>query len=266
MPYRSQSSETDMGAVLSERRQVDQVDMLAMTGIENNPPTQNIVASCVASLREMLVNGVLLPGEQIRQDEMARRLKASRVPLREALRVLETEKILIHKPNQGYFVARLDQDELSEVYLMRKVLETVLLESMEWPTEPAMELIVGHNIAMERAIVEENLREIIACNFAFHFGVFALSPLMFIRQEVRRLWSLSDAYRSVYLYDRGAREAVLADHAELIEALRARDQEALVGICDRHRLGLQRYLAGLIEGTGAMSATGAAGAEWRRTR
>src|SRR5262249_58597129 len=90
-------------------------------------------AVVAAELRRAIMRGDLLAGEQIRQIDWARRLGVSQVPIREALKTLAAEGILTHGHNRGYFVARFGSSEVAEIYLMRRVLERELLQTIEWP-------------------------------------------------------------------------------------------------------------------------------------
>lgn len=81
------------------------------------PPTaQEFV---LTELRRAIVSGQLRPGAAIRQDTLAESLGVSRVPLREALKILEGEGQVTYRPHRGYFVADLSYDDLREVYRIR---------------------------------------------------------------------------------------------------------------------------------------------------
>ena len=77
----------------------------------------------------MIVRRQLAPGTQIRQVELAAQLGLSRSPLRQALSALETEGLVTHEQQRGYFVARMSVDHLSQIYRMRELLETELLRT-----------------------------------------------------------------------------------------------------------------------------------------
>src|SRR5882757_9926024 len=86
-------------------------------------------------LRGRIARGLLLPGEQIRQEEMAEDFGVSRVPLREALTILADQGLLEHHHNRGYFVAKRMPEELYQLHCMLDLLESELIKSMDWPTK-----------------------------------------------------------------------------------------------------------------------------------
>ena len=82
----------------------------------------------VRELRDEILDGRLRPGERIHQQAVAERFGTSRLPVREALRQLQHEGLVVVLPNAGARVARLDQAELVEVYLLRERLEPLAIE------------------------------------------------------------------------------------------------------------------------------------------
>src|SRR3954447_25004822 len=112
---------------MSETRN-DQVD--AENGYE---PASNEI---LRGVRELILDGVLSPGERIRQETLATEYGVSRIPVREALRQLESEGLVTLVPHSGARVARVDFDECVELYQMREALEPeVLRESVPHLTE-----------------------------------------------------------------------------------------------------------------------------------
>ena len=74
-------------------------------------------------LREMILSGELHAGQALRQEEIARRLGISRLPIREALNRLATEGLVELKPRRGFYVASLNIDEIEDIFEMRAMLE-----------------------------------------------------------------------------------------------------------------------------------------------
>jgi len=75
------------------------------------------------ALREAILEGVLAPGERLRQEDLATSFSTSRIPVREALRVLTYEGLVRSEPNRGFTVTGLSADEIEEIYELRTVLE-----------------------------------------------------------------------------------------------------------------------------------------------
>src|SRR3954454_24220606 len=74
-------------------------------------------------LREAILSGQIAPGERIRQEDIAERFGASRLPVREALRILEAEGLTEHHRHKGARVPRLDIHEVDVIYQMRERIE-----------------------------------------------------------------------------------------------------------------------------------------------
>lgn len=210
-----------------------------MTGSGTAPPTLlphgSTVDRAVRQLRSRILLGQVLPGEQIRQEEMAAELGVSRVPLREALRVLAQEGLLQHERNRGYFVAKRGLHQLAQIHLMLHQLETALMRTIGWPDERLLRELVELNEEMREIVEQPDWTPLLALNRRFHFAIFQLSPLDVIRQEVERLWIMAEPYLSARLALLEARRQTIAEHAALLDALRARDRTASISLLDRHR-------------------------------
>jgi DNA-binding GntR family transcriptional regulator len=180
-------------------------------------------------LRSMILQQRLAPGQQLRQDLLAWELGLSRSPLREALRVLEAEGLVRYSPNQGYFVTRLDVDDLRQVYLMRGLLERALVGAL---TEVPVAALERLNAEVRDAASVPGL---LAANRRFHFAIFEASGLDVVVQQLDRLWNLSEPYQAAYVAQPGVRERIVQEHEEMIEALRTGDLDRLAALSDAHR-------------------------------
>jgi DNA-binding GntR family transcriptional regulator len=179
----------------------------------------------------------LLPGQPIRQVLMAERLGVSRLPIREALRHLTAEGLVEHEHNVGYTVARLQQSDFDQIYLMRAALEPEVLRSLPpFPADAVAEVARVGDLVVEAAERGDVLAMRLH-NHTFHFLIFERSPLNLVVAEVRRLWTLAMPYHAAYLYDPAARARVVAEHDRMIEALARHDNERLVALMNEHRRG-----------------------------
>lgn len=200
-------------------------------------------------IRELIVRRALLPGEKIRQVELAKRVGVSRSPLREALRTLESEGIVSYEVNRGYVVSRLDSHDLEQIYRMRALLETEILRAISKPNSKTVTAIAKFNDDMVRAIEEGNVSATLAANRNFHFAIFDLAPLELFTREVRRLWQLSEGYRATYLWLRETRKRIVIEHNAIVSALRKFDVDQLVALCADHRAASEDVVVELLAGS-----------------
>jgi DNA-binding GntR family transcriptional regulator len=193
---------------------------------------ENATLRAIAAIRELIAQRELLPGEQIRQNELAQKINSSRTPLREALRSLTAEGLVKHSPNQGYFVIRLNASEIGQIYTLRRLLETQLLSTIERPPAKLLKRLAVLNDEIHKT---SSLATILEGNREFHFSIFELSPLKLFILNVKPLWDLCDSFRGSFLVMPKPRVEMYSQHAEIIARLREYDLPGLIAIHDGHR-------------------------------
>ncbi|HEY5033226.1 MAG TPA: GntR family transcriptional regulator [Actinomycetes bacterium] len=202
-------------------------------GFERPPTSQEAV---LVALRQAIVRGELRPGEQVRQEALADRFGVSRVPLREALKILEGEGSVSYVPHRGYFVAELSLSDLLEVYRIRRLLEAEAVRAgLPRLTEADVTAFADAVDDCERAGRDGDLVAMTDANRALHFALVGAAGLPRLERMIRILWDATDVYRSVYYADSGNRAVVEAEHREILAAVRARDVERVVSLLDEHR-------------------------------
>jgi DNA-binding GntR family transcriptional regulator len=198
------------------------------------PPTAQ--EAVLVALRQVIGTGELRPGEQVRQDALADRFGVSRVPLREALKILEGEGSVTYVPHRGYFVAELSLADLEEVYRIRELLE-------EEAVRTAVPLLTADDLqalsvlvaACEDAGRAGAVAAMTEANRGLHFALYGASGRPRLVRLLRILWDATDAYRSVYYSDSANRERVEAEHRDVLGALRAGDADRAVRLLAEHR-------------------------------
>ncbi|VXB61238.1 GntR family transcriptional regulator [Aeromicrobium sp. 9AM] len=203
------------------------------------------VATCLARMRQLVLTGELLPGEKLNQAELAARLGVSRVPVREALASLRAEGLVEARPNTGYTVVRPTLEDLSEIYLMRELLEDALLATVDLELID-VDVLNALNERLSALDPVTQFAEYRSVNEAFHFAIFDASPQRMVRRQVNQLWVLSDFYRSMYVRTDSAHRRVVDDHVRMTAAIGARDREALVRLSDEHRDATRAWLGQLL--------------------
>jgi len=182
----------------------------------------------VRELRNKILRGELAPGAALRQEDLARQLGVSRVPLREALLVLTGDGLLVHRPNQGFGVAERSRSELSQVYLMLSLPEEELTRTLEWPPDAELLGELRHLNGQMAALVDDvDWLDMVPLNHAFHHAIWQLSPLKLVIGEVDRVWALADAYIASGYSSRSARAHTVEEHDRIIAALASRGRAEL---------------------------------------
>lgn len=212
-----------------------------MDDTESGAGVSTSVSRSLEAIRMMLLSGELLPGEQVRQVQLAERLGTSRIPIREALTTLQAEGVVTYAPHAGFTVARFNSKDLSEIYLMRRLLEGEVLRSADL-SRADVDLLVDLNARLAAVAGEDVLWQRKNLNRRFHFHLFELSSLDLVRAEVARLWNMSEFYRSLYAYEEATHQRIVTEHERIIDAVRARDNEALVRASHEHRTAALRLL------------------------
>lgn len=196
------------------------------------PPTS--VQRCVEEIRSLIFVGEFLPGQPLRQTQLAQRLETSRIPIREALTILESEGVLSYAPHVGHTVARLSSSQLAEIYTMRRMIETEILRSIDL-ADVDLEPLRRINEELREACEKLQVEQVTRLNVKFHFTLFEYSPYKVMIAELTRLWNMSGFYRSLQIHDEQHRAEMVDEHNKILEAVRLQELDRLVAVTDAHR-------------------------------
>lgn len=202
-------------------------------------------ARIAAELREAILRGEHAPGTRIRQEDLAGRHGASRLPVREALRMLEAEGLVTLVANTGAWVSTLSLAECEEMYQIRERIEPLLLRStMPLLDESAVDGLQLLADAMERSTdVEQFLR----LDREFHLSCYAPGETAVLGDLVLQLWNRTQHYRRAYsrMFRSEGDRSVHYEHQLLVSAVRHQDpdeaERILAGHIRRTRLELVRH-------------------------
>ncbi|WP_336638482.1 MULTISPECIES: GntR family transcriptional regulator [unclassified Microbacterium] len=202
-------------------------------------------ARIATTLRDAILAGEYTPGERIRQDELAERHGSSRLPVREALRMLQAEGLVTLVANTGAWVSRISLAECHEMYQMREHLEPLLLR-MNVPlvtddTIDGLELLAD---AMESS---DDVERFLRLDREFHLSALEAASTTMLGDTVRILWNRTQHYRraATRLFYAQGDQSVHHDHHLIVNALRRRDdveaERVLAGHIRRSRLELSDH-------------------------
>jgi DNA-binding GntR family transcriptional regulator len=187
----------------------------------------NLSINIATLLRDSIVTGVFPPGTHLNEVEMAQQLGVSRGPLREALRILETEGLLESYPGRGTFVSQISEREIQEVYSLRCILEEAAIKlAAERGTNEDFDQLQATLDDMFKAAEANNTSEVVDHDFRFHQQIWELADHRLLKDVLEGITTQIRIYLAVQtqLYDDLA-EGV-SDHKHLLTALRNHDGES----------------------------------------
>ncbi|MCV6594448.1 MAG: GntR family transcriptional regulator [Silicimonas sp.] len=185
------------------------------------------------ALLSALQTGQFAPGDRLREEDVAQQMSLSRTPVREALRRLEADGIVEHRPRIGAVIRQLDHGELVELYEMRGVLERTAAElAAQHGVEAEFDTLEALNDAI--AGEKSNPAQAAAINQKFHEGLYLAGRNRFLIGAARSLNHALLLMGPTTFTDDARIDTVVRQHGAIITALRARDAEAAGAAAETH--------------------------------
>ena len=195
-------------------------------------------------IRSRIVDGTYPPGTRIRQEDVAAEFGASRVPVREAIRLLEYEGLVTVVANSGAWVSHLTLSECEEVYQMRERLEPLLLR---YAAPKLDEADLGRLAELAQRISDagDDTDTFLRLDREFHLASYAPAETSQLDPLVRKLWNTTAPYRRAYVstWDPDARRIAHEEHHLMVSALKDGDIEEAERVLGGHIRRTRRHLA-----------------------
>jgi DNA-binding GntR family transcriptional regulator len=205
---------------------------------------QNSPEIIVESLRRAIIEGQLSPGESLGQENLAKHFAVSRIPIREALRQLESEGWIVLQPNRGARVTILSAEEVREIYEVRASLEaTALRLAAPHHTEQSLKDIAA---ILRRSHATRDQSLYVQHNRQFHLALYAPAQRPRLFALIDSLHSQGERYLRLKLGMPAHKQQSDDEHEQLFNALRAGNLESAVQILEAHLLQTGNLLAGYL--------------------
>jgi DNA-binding GntR family transcriptional regulator len=202
------------------------------TPVQPRASTSRVIAD---ALRTAIVEGSLAPGAPLRQDAIARHFSVSAIPVREALRQLESEgwvKVEVHK---GATVATLSPQEAREIYEIRSALESLAI-GLAIPLHTEATLAECEQLC-EAAEAEKDPSLYVTRNEAFHLSLYAPAGRAQLAAMIDTLHRRGERYLRLKFGLPSYKGESDSEHAALLDAVRRRDVPAAQSLLSQHLLG-----------------------------
>ncbi|NCD01792.1 MAG: GntR family transcriptional regulator [Clostridia bacterium] len=187
------------------------------------------------TLRQAILKGELEPGERLMEMQLAEQLGVSRTPIREAIRKLELEGLVLMIPRRGAIVAKITEKDLKDVLEVRASLERLSTELAceRMKDETLDEMKVAHE-AFKEALNGDDITLQAQRDVEFHDVIYKSTNNLRLIQMLNNLREQMYRYRLEYLKDGKSHQRLVEEHEAIIESLSKREKETATNIIVRH--------------------------------
>lgn len=192
-------------------------------------------------LRDRIRSGELAPGQRLAIDDLTRLLGMSATPIREALRLLQADRLVDYRPHHGVVVTETPPEVTAEIYRLRAVLEPLAAELAVQNLSPEQlrELERLHT-ELQTAVRSGRGKRIADRNAAWHWALYESANSVYLNDFIRRLWE-GFPWRTMWALP-GHAELSLKEHEAMMEAIRAGDGGGVADLMRRHILSGEETL------------------------
>ncbi len=178
------------------------------------------------TLRKGILTGELKPGERLMEIHLANRLGVSRTPIREAIRKLELEGLVITIPRRGAEVAQITEKHLRDVLEVRRALDAFAAGlACERINEEQLQELWDTKLAFEKAIETKNTKIIAKADVKFHDIILMSTGNERLIQLVNNLAEQLYRYRFEYIKDEQSHKSLVEEHEEIYSSITDGDKK-----------------------------------------
>ncbi len=198
---------------------------------------RTLAEKAFAALHAAIVSGELAPGQRLRIEELAGLLGMSHLPIREAIRQLESRGLVEHIPHRGGRVTEISLEDLRDLYEARLLIEPEII-SRAAESFSAEDAETAHAALARYAVAsnEDPMTDMWAAHTAFHFALYAPCRSSWLLRLVTPLWESSQRYRMTMprLNSEMRRKEAQREHEEMLAACEANDGARAAAILHDH--------------------------------
>lgn len=207
------------------------------------------------TLRNAIMRGQLAPGQRLVIEEIAQQLAVSPIPVREALHLLQSERLVETTPHVGATVGRISRDSIAEVFLLMEGLEVVATRCAAQRLTPEhLEELNALLAAMDAAWERDDHHQWAELNTQFHRAISRITGMPMLQEMTDRVLSQWDRLRYLFFTDVLIHRVGQAqqEHHAIVEAMRERDYARLERLVKAHnQSALAAYTEYISRDTGA---------------
>jgi DNA-binding GntR family transcriptional regulator len=186
-----------------------------------------------ADLRDQILHGRIRPGARINVRRLESVYGVSHIPIREAIRRLEGEGLVVNLPKRGVVAAEVSLQELDEVYDLRRIVEpSVIRRAVGQADGDALARLADTFAVLEQAEAGQAIADFSAVHWNFHWALLEPGATGEIERLVHKLWRVADRY--VRITRSVAVDVAAEQHHQLYAAYRHGDGDLAAAVLERH--------------------------------
>ena len=187
------------------------------------------------TLRQAILRGELKPGERLMEIQLANKLGVRRTPIREAIRKLELEGLVLMIPRKGAEVAEITEKSLRDVLEVRRALEELAVELVcEKITDEQIQDLKGAAEDFKASLKEGDITRIAEADVKFHDVIYMATDNQKLIQLLNNLREQMYRYRVEYLKRSDFHQQLIDEHEEIIETIENGQKERAVQVVCQH--------------------------------
>lgn len=187
------------------------------------------------TLRQAILRGEMEPGERLMEIQLAQKLGVSHTPIREAIRKLELEGLVIMIPRKGAEVAHITEKDMRDVLEVRATLEELVVAlACKNVTDEKLAELKAANKLFETAIVSKDVVNIVDADVHFHDIIYTMTDNARLIQIINNLREQMYRYRLEYVKDARTHSILISEHNDIIKQLKDRNVEQAKKVIYQH--------------------------------
>mgnify|MGYP002516289181 FL=1 len=199
------------------------MDSLTKINLDNYKPLRDVVFE---NLRTAILEGNLKAGQRLMEVQLAEQLGVSRTPIREAIRKLELEGLVVMLPRKGAYVANMSFKDLIDVLEIRSSLEglaaSLAAERLREEDIADLERVAKE---FETSVREADIDNVLKKDVEFHEKIFLMANNKKLYQLITSLWEQVHRFRVTYVSNYDASLSLVDEHNRILEAIKSGDCE-----------------------------------------
>ncbi len=224
--------------------------------LDEFPAHMPLREAVVRALKTAILDGSLKPGQLISENKIANKLSVSRTPVREAVRILETENLVTFLPGRKVIVSVPSIRDIQEVYEIRLIVESEALRRITPDQEDLIQELEGYTQAGGERLEQRDIVEVGKINTSFHLAILSALENNTMQQFMGSLYHKISRLRFYSLADREWALKWIREHEQIVAHLKKGETEKAVSVLHRHLITPKQLLIDMFSERDDLSSDG----------